>query len=160
VAVTAADRHYVMRQLAEHLASRAIEATKRILRAVAEPTPFHRAPRSPVPDSMPLRPWVMPANLKQAAEAHRWWDARNGRYFLTADVVLEDGTFLRDVTFDTDLQIAVEVGHRPLAEFPVYFGKRVVNLCTVMEPGGHTTNDKRRAAFAERYQRDSGPAAA
>jgi hypothetical protein len=149
-----------MRQLAAHLAIRFVAATRRIFRAVAEPTPFHRAPRSPIPDSMPLRPWVMPANSKQAAEAYRWWDDRNGRYFLVADVVLEDGTFLKDVIFDTDLQVAVEVGRRPAAEFPAYFGKRVAELCTVMEPGVYTNNDERRAAFAKRHGPDGGPAAA
>ena len=148
-----------MRHLAAHLATRLVATTKRILRTVAEPAPWHRAPRSPIPDSVPLRPWVMPSNSNEAAKAYSWWDARNGRYFLVADVVLDDGTFLKDVTFDTDLRMAVEVGHRPSAEFPAYFGKRVTDLCTVSVPGVYTNNDERRAAFAKRHGQNGGPAA-
>ena len=45
--------------------NRAVEAIKRIVRTVAEPTPLHRAPRSPIPGSTPLRPWGMPDDVKQ-----------------------------------------------------------------------------------------------
>ena len=105
---------------------------------------------------MPLRPWIMPTDVKQAASVHRMWDARNGRYYLTADVVLGDGMFLRDVTFDGDSRVAVMVGDRPLSELPAYFGKRIADCFTVADCATGTlrfrADEERRAAFEERHR--------
>ena len=133
--------------------NRAVEAIKRIIPTVGGGDAVSPLPHSHAGDSMPLRPWVMPSDATQAASVHRMWDARNGRYYLTADVVLENGTFLRDVTFDGDSRVAVEVG---LAEFPAYFGKRIVDFFTVADCATGTfrfrAEEERRTAFGERQR--------
>jgi len=41
----------------------------------------------------------LPAHEIEAERVHRRWDSLNGRYYFTADLVLEDGTLLWDVLF-------------------------------------------------------------
>lgn len=52
----------------------------------------------------------MPASQDEADRIHRCWDRLNGRYFFVAEVELDDGRVLPSVTFDSDTNIAVEVG--------------------------------------------------
>ena len=84
------------------------------------------------------------------------WDARNRRYWLCADVMLEDGTFLRDVVFDGESRVAVQIAGRDLDEFPGCFGKRITDFFTVEDfsPGREPpfrADEQRRAAFATRH---------
>lgn len=64
----------------------------------------------------------------------------NGRYFIIADVVLNDGTFLKDVEFDADSRVAIK-----------YYGKRTITKglvvcdCSWGTCLRKATSDERRA---------------
>jgi hypothetical protein len=53
------------------------------------------------------------------------WDRLNGRYYIKAEVRLEDGC-VTAVAYSTETYIAVEVNRRPIYEQPSFFGQRVV----------------------------------
>jgi hypothetical protein len=53
------------------------------------------------------------------------WDHLNGRYYFVGDVVLSTGQTVREVTFDRDTNVAVEIDDRPMTEF---FGREIANV--------------------------------
>jgi hypothetical protein len=67
---------------------------------------------------------------------YRQWDGLNGRYYFVADVFLDDGSVRRDVTFDSDKNVAVEIARRRVWEVRELMGKQVIQLLRVRRPGG------------------------
>ena len=55
-----------------------------------------------------------PSSAEEAVIVYERWHRLNGRYYFIADVVLENGEKL-SVTFDSDTNIAVQVGGLPVA---------------------------------------------
>ena len=70
-----------------------------------------------------------PNSAEEAALVYEQWDRLNGRYYFMADVVLENGERLL-VTFDSDSNIAVQVGGLPVA---ARFYLAVIRQCRVRD---------------------------
>jgi hypothetical protein len=103
---------------------------------------------TPVPRRWLAQP-RMPESLAEAEQVFRRWDTLNGRSYLMADVLLEGGRFLSDVTFDGDSRIAVRYGR-----LPVYRQLNLVDRDIAVwlvtkdrspgKPFGNATEDERR----------------
>jgi hypothetical protein len=104
----------------------------------------------------------MPATLKEAKEVYCHYDRLNGRYYVKADVVLVGGGFLRDVGFDGDYAIAVEVDGRPVYDQPGLIGRRVEAALVTQDysAGGRFGNasEAERQRFGNLHQQKERPA--
>lgn len=91
----------------------------------------------------------MPESFAEAEQVFRRWDSLNGRSYFLADVLLEGGRVLIDVTFDGDTRIAVRYGRLPvyrqlsLVSQPVD-AWLVTKDRTPGKPFGNATEDERR----------------
>ena len=91
----------------------------------------------------------MPGSLAEAEQVFRHWDTLNGRHSFLADVLLDGGRFLCDVTFDSDSGIAVRYGRLPVYR-QIDLVSRMVKACLITEdrspgkPFGNATEDERR----------------
>jgi hypothetical protein len=100
----------------------------------------------------------MPESFAEAEQVFRRWDSLNGRSYFLADVLLEGGRFLTDVTFDGDTRIAVRHGRLPvyrqlsLVSQPVA-AWLVTKDRTPGKPFGNATEDERRR-FQEEHAGD------
>jgi hypothetical protein len=94
----------------------------------------------------------LPSDALEAGRVFRRRDGLNGRYYFEADVVLDDGTLLREMTFDGDTNIAVLFGGRWDYLPPSLFGRQIVGwLVTKDCTGGGRYGDatpEQREAFA------------
>lgn len=50
-----------------------------------------------------------PTSQDESDAVWKRWDRLNGRYYYVADVILKNGRIIREVTFDKDTNIAVEI---------------------------------------------------
>jgi hypothetical protein len=92
-----------------------------------KPNPYRLLSVKPYLQSMPTArkkdnpsPLRFPANMELAAQAHAAWDSRNGRYYVSANVLTKLGWLI--VTFDFDSRLAVEVDGRPIQDQHVGLG--------------------------------------
>jgi hypothetical protein len=120
-----------------------IAALQCIVNALTIPGPFHQSPRSVPRTWSPYQLERMPNNRSEADAAYLRLDSCNGRYVLLADLVLEDGSYLRDVAFDYRC-IAGAIAWRPIARIRKCFGKKITHFCTVTGHGDPVA----REAFA------------
>jgi hypothetical protein len=102
----------------------------------------------------------LPSDALKAGRVFRRWDGLNGRYYFEADVVLDDGTLLREMTFDGDTNIAVSFGGRWDYLPPSLFGRQIVDWlvtkdCTGEDRYGDATPEQREA-FARVHGKGSG----
>lgn len=95
----------------------------------------------------------MPRDRAEALSVFGYYDGCNGRYFLVADMLLENGMLIRDVTFDTTTRVAVEVNGWPITVFSDVFGQRMVEFVIFREDSdtADTVDHTRREAFALRH---------
>jgi hypothetical protein len=82
----------------------------------------------------------MPKDLEEGRALYDQWYRLNGRYYIKADVRLGDGCVYRDVVFDGDSYIAVEVNRRPIYEQPAFIGQPVLAFLVTRDrsPGRHS----------------------
>gem|GEM_PF-4403834 len=83
----------------------------------------------------------MPADAAEAERVYRRWDSLNGRYYFIADVALTDGSLLRDVVFDSDTNVAVQVN-------PEVYGATISEWLVTRDRTGSTASSAEREAFA------------
>ena len=93
----------------------------------------------------------MPESQEEAERVYCHWDARNGRYYFLADVVLDGGVLLRDIEFDADSNIAVRANQEKLSEQPELIDRLIVEalITTDCSSGRRHTEatDAERQAF-------------
>jgi hypothetical protein len=88
------------------------------------PYPFSAEPR-------------MPNTPEEAEQVYRRWDTLNGRYYFVADIVFVDGTTQKDVIFDGDSNIAVQIDGKKILDQPGFFGQPIIKfLVTDDKTGG------------------------
>src|SRR2546421_12804015 len=68
----------------------------------------------------------MPQSVEEARTVYERWDGLNGRYYVKADVRLDDGSLHRDVVVDADTLVVVEAGGCPMYEQPTLIGREVI----------------------------------
>jgi hypothetical protein len=98
----------------------------------------------------------MPENQEEAEQVYGHWDARNGRYYFIADIVLDDGILRRGVVFDGDSNIAVEINSNTLPVQPEFFGRLIVALlitldCSLGHQRSSGVTDIERQVFYLKY---------
>ena len=91
----------------------------------------------------------MPADRDEAKTVYDRWDRLNGRYYVKADVRLSDGRVYRNVVFDGDRYVAVEVNGRAIYDQPVLTGQQILAYVVTRDrsPGRRfpvATPDERR----------------
>lgn len=96
----------------------------------------------------------MPIDRDEAQAVYDRWDRLNGRYYIEADVRLNDGCVYRNVVFDGDRYVAVEVNGGPVYDQPEFFGQQVLAFVITSDysPGRRfrvATPDE-RAAFGQK----------
>jgi len=93
-----------------------IEWLRRTLKSILpKPHPYSAEPR-------------MPNTLGEAERVYRKWDIRNGRYSFVADIVFADGTSQKDVVFDGDSNIAVQIDGKIIVEQSRFFGQPIIEF--------------------------------
>lgn len=101
---------------------------------------------------LPLR---IPQSHSEARAFFDRWSALNGRYYIRADIVLSDGTFITDATFDGDSGVAIEFNSCWVYDLPLYLGKQVVDALIIEKTGGGqriVATTEERLKFHERYR--------
>lgn len=76
-----------------------------------------------------------PANAGEAYAVRQRWDRLNGRYYFAADVTLSTGETIRDVTFDSDRNVAVYVRGGDVELSPELLGASIVRCRIIATPG-------------------------
>jgi hypothetical protein len=93
----------------------------------------------------------MPRDSDEAQAVYTRWDRLNGRYYIKADVRLGDGRVYRDVVFDGDRYVAVEINGQAIYGQPEFFEQQVLEFVVTSDysPGRRFTVATReeRAAF-------------
>jgi hypothetical protein len=92
----------------------------------------------------------MPVDGDEAKAVYARWDRLNGRYYITADVRLNDNCVYKNVVFDGDRCVAVEINGRPAYDQPEFFEQQVLGFVVTSDysPG-------RRFKVATREERDA-----
>jgi hypothetical protein len=103
-----------------------------VAKAQLKPLELRRTQHTP-------RDWSLPRTRMHARNVAAKHDRINGRYFLIADLRLDDGSYVPNVEFNGDSRIAVK-----------YFGKRkIVKMLVVCDRSGsrlpEATEAERRA---------------
>jgi hypothetical protein len=100
-------------------------------------------PRSAVPR--------MPVSEDEARRVFARWDRLNGRYDYIADVRFADGAHHRNVVFDADTNIAVEINGGPVFLDPTFFARAIAAVLVTRDRSpGHRraeASDEQRDAF-------------
>ena len=98
----------------------------------------------------------MPTDETEARAVYARWDQLNGRYYVEADVRLSNSRLHRDVVFDGDTRVAVEVNGRPIYEQPMFIGQDVAAFLVTSDysPGRQfkVATAEERAAFGGENQ--------
>jgi hypothetical protein len=90
-----------------------------------------------------------PSDRTEAEEVWQHWDWLNGRYYVVADVIVDEHVLLRDAVFDRDTGIAVEVGNERLYDRADLFGRRISGVLVVRQYGSEVSaTEAERQAFA------------
>jgi hypothetical protein len=93
----------------------------------------------------------------EAERVFRHYDGLNGRYYFKADIVLEDGRLLADVTFDGDSAVAVEYQRRFVYEQPDLLNKQAETWLVTIDRScgrlfGDASEEQRRHFFAQYHR--------
>jgi hypothetical protein len=100
---------------------------------------------------MSTRELYMPPSVERGKAVYQRWDRLNGRYYVTADVRLSDGSLHRGVHFDGDTRIAVLIGGQPAYEVAGSIGKQIVSYAVTSDyssgRGFGVASPEERAAF-------------
>jgi hypothetical protein len=66
----------------------------------------------------------LPGTLQEASDVFKWWDGRNGRYWIDTTAIIL-GRMCK-VTFDDDSHVAVQIDGMPVS--PEYFGAEISDV--------------------------------
>jgi hypothetical protein len=87
----------------------------------------------------PLR---FPESMELASQVRAAWDSRNGRYYVSANVLTRLGWLI--VTFDFDSRLAVEVDGRPIQDRHVGLGILDITVTCINGTTIPTSGDRAR----------------
>jgi hypothetical protein len=90
-------------------------------------------------------------NSSEGEQAYRHWDRINGRYFMIADLILDDASLVPEVTFDTDTNVALLVRNRKVWKLQQLKGRRIVAHLSVLTPAGSQAIEAKRREFAAKH---------
>src|SRR4051812_44236428 len=88
----------------------------------------------------------MPRDAEELKTVERRWSKLNGRYWITADVILDDGQYCPGVGFDGDSHIAVDAQDAGTIP-PDLVGKRIIAYLVLADS---TSRHKREATKDDR----------